>query len=206
MIRAMSGAGRQARASCDRVLRWRKALWKSQARTSRHLSPPKRLARVARLLPRRSRRRRRPEIPPRRTSPRSPKRRGRFRSTFPKPRRQAASPFREARRREPAVVRQQPPVVGSTQFGGRQQSRPRSRRDCRNRGVAIVSEAATGRLLPRRLDPQLSDVATTKAVVSDATPERPDLSERGRATVLDPATALVLARAPRPASTRAGRV
>ena len=49
MIRAMSGAGRQARASCDRVLRWRKALWKSQARTSRHLSPPKRLARVARL-------------------------------------------------------------------------------------------------------------------------------------------------------------
>ena len=82
MIRAMSGAGRQARASCDRVLRWRKALWKSQAQTSRHLSPPKRLARVARLLPRRSRRSWRPEIPPRRTSPRSPKRRGHFRSTF----------------------------------------------------------------------------------------------------------------------------
>ena len=34
-------------------------------------------------------------------------------------------PFREARRREPAVVCQQPPVVGSTQFGGRRRSRPR---------------------------------------------------------------------------------
>ena len=63
---------------------------------------------------------------------------GRFRSTFPKPRRQAASPLREARRREPAVVCQQPPVVGSTQFGGRQQSRPRSRPDCRNRGEPVV--------------------------------------------------------------------
>ena len=82
MIRAVSGAGRRARASCDRVLRWRKALWKSQAPTSRHLSPPKRLPRVARLLPRTSRRSWRPEIPPRRTSPRSPKRRRHFRSTF----------------------------------------------------------------------------------------------------------------------------
>jgi hypothetical protein len=46
-------------------------LWMSQARTSRHLSAPQRLARVARLVPRRSRRSWRPEIPPRRTSPRS---------------------------------------------------------------------------------------------------------------------------------------
>ena len=46
----------------------------------------------------------------------------------------------EARRREPAVVCQQPPVGGSTQFGGRRQSRPRgagatigtvARRSCR---------------------------------------------------------------------------
>lgn len=37
----------------------------------------------------------------------------------PKPRRQAAlRPFSEVRRREPAVVCQQPPVVGSTQLGG----------------------------------------------------------------------------------------
>ena len=57
-------------------------LWKSQARTSRHLSTPKRLARVARLLPRPSRRSWRPEIPTRRTSPRSLKYRGRFRSTL----------------------------------------------------------------------------------------------------------------------------
>jgi hypothetical protein len=33
--------------------------------------------------------------------------------------------FREVRRRESAVVCQQPPVVGSTQFGGRRRSRPR---------------------------------------------------------------------------------
>ncbi len=45
----------------------------------------------------------------------------------------------EARRREPAVVCQQPPVVGSTQFGGRRRSRPRSRRDYRNRGKGIAS-------------------------------------------------------------------
>jgi hypothetical protein len=36
-------------------------------------------------------------IPPRRTSPRSPKRWGRFRSTFPKPLRQAATPARGTR-------------------------------------------------------------------------------------------------------------
>ena len=66
---------------------------------------------------------------------------------FPKPRRQAASPLREARRREPAVVCQQPPVVGSTQFGGRQQSRPRSRPDCRNRGVAVATGVVSASLL-----------------------------------------------------------
>ena len=64
--------------------------------TSRHPSTPKRLARVARLLPRPSRRSWRPETPPRRTSPRSLKYWGRFRSTFPKPRRQAATPVRGA--------------------------------------------------------------------------------------------------------------
>jgi hypothetical protein len=85
----------------------------SQAGRPGLLSTPKRLAQVARLLPRPSRRSWRPEIPPRRTSPRSPKRRGRFRSTFPKPRRQAASPLREARRREPAVVCQQPSLWGA---------------------------------------------------------------------------------------------
>ena len=53
-------------------------------------------------------------------------------------------PFREARRREPAVVCQQPPVVRSTQFGGRRRSRPRGRRDYRNRGEAIAALAVPG--------------------------------------------------------------
>ena len=44
----------------------------------------------------------------------------------------------EERPSELPVVRQQPPVVGSTQFGGRRQSRPRSRRDHRNRGEPAV--------------------------------------------------------------------
>jgi hypothetical protein len=52
----------------------------------------------------------------------------RFRSHAGRPLR----PFGEARRRESAVVCQQPPVVRSTQFGGRRRTRPRSRRDCRN--------------------------------------------------------------------------
>ena len=114
----------------------------SQARTSRHLSTPKRLARVARLLPRPSRRSWRPEIPPRRTSLRSRKYWGRFPSTLPWILRSHAGrplrPFGEARRREPAVVCQQPPVVGSTQLGGHRRSRPRSRRDYRNRGKGIA--------------------------------------------------------------------
>ena len=44
----------------------------------------------------------------------------------------------EAPRREPAVVCQQPSVVRSPQFGDRRRSRPRGRRDYRNRGVAIA--------------------------------------------------------------------
>ena len=110
--------------------------------TSRHLSTPKRLARVARLLPRPSRRSWRPDPAATHVSA--------FSEVMeplpvhasvdsPKPRRQAAlRPFSEVRRREPAVVCQQPPVVGSTQLGGHRQSRPRSRRDYRNRGVAIA--------------------------------------------------------------------
>ena len=45
----------------------------------------------------------------------------------------------EARRREPAVVCQQPSVVRSPQFGDRRRSRPRGRRDYRNRGKPLVS-------------------------------------------------------------------
>ena len=109
-----------------------------KARTSRHLSTPKRLARVARLLPRPSRRSWRPDPAATHLSA--------FSEVLgplpvhasvdsPNPRRQAAlRPFSEVRRREPAVVCQQPPVVGSTQLGGHRQSRPRSRRDYRNRG------------------------------------------------------------------------
>ena len=44
----------------------------------------------------------------------------------------------EARRREPAVVCEQPSVVRSPQFGDRRRSRPRGRRDYRNRGIAVV--------------------------------------------------------------------
>ena len=48
----------------------------------------------------------------------------------------------EARRREPAVVCQQPPVVRSTQFGDRRRSRPRGRRDYRNRGKGIAGRSS----------------------------------------------------------------
>ena len=57
------------------------------------------------------------------------------------------SSVREARRREPAVVCQQPSVVRSPQFGGRRRSRPRGRRDYRNRG-----EAQAGRECLRRAE------------------------------------------------------
>ena len=86
--------------------------------TSRHLSTPKRLARVARLLPRPSRRSWRPDPAATHVSALSevlgplPVHAS---VDSPKPRRQAAlRPFSEVRRREPAVVCQQPPVVGST--------------------------------------------------------------------------------------------
>jgi hypothetical protein len=53
---------------------------------------------------------------------------GRFRSTLLWILRSHAArplrPFSEAPRREPATVCQQPPVVGSTQFGNRRHSRP----------------------------------------------------------------------------------
>ena len=62
-----------------------------------------------------------------------------------------------------------------------------------SRGVAIVSEAATGRLLPRRLDPQLSDVATTKAVVSDAAVGRAHHAYRSSGGLDGIVTAFVLA-------------
>jgi hypothetical protein len=45
---------------------------------------------------------------------------------------------RKARRRERPVVRQQPPVVPSAQFGDRRQSPPRGRRNCCNRGEPVV--------------------------------------------------------------------
>src|SRR4030081_1581666 len=89
----------------------------SKARTSRHLSTPKRLARGARLLPRPSRRSWRPDPAATHVSA--------FSEVMgplpvhasvdsPKPRRQAAlRPFSEVRGREPAVVCQQPPVVGA---------------------------------------------------------------------------------------------
>ena len=44
----------------------------------------------------------------------------------------------ETRRREPAVVYQQPPVVPSAQFGDRWRSRAFSRRGYRNRGIGIA--------------------------------------------------------------------
>ena len=50
----------------------------------------------------------------------------------------SSSSVGEARRREPAVVCQQPTVVRSAQFRDRQRSRPRGRRDYRNRGEPVV--------------------------------------------------------------------
>jgi hypothetical protein len=77
------------------------------------------------------------------------------RARLPRPREAAArdgitcagdSSVREARRREPAVVCQQPSVVRSPQFGEGRRSWPRGRRDYRNRGVAIAGpEQARGR-------------------------------------------------------------
>ena len=142
--------------------------------TSRHLSTPKRLARVARLLPRPSRRSWRPDPAATHVSA--------FSEVMgplpvhasvdsPKPRRQAAlRPFSEVRRREPAVVCQQPPVVGSTQLGGHRQSRPRSRRDYRNRGKGIAPSLATS-LSPRRRSARATrGTRTTKAVARDPDP------------------------------------
>jgi hypothetical protein len=93
------------------------ALWKSQARTSRHLSTPKRLT-PSRPSPA-------PTLAAQlQTDPAAThlsafsKRWGRSRSTLLRILRSHAArplrPFSEARRREPAVVCQQPPVVGST--------------------------------------------------------------------------------------------
>ena len=132
-------------------------LWKSQARTSRHLRTPNRLARIARLLPRPSRRSWRREIPPRRTSPRSLKYWGRFRSTFPKPRRQAAARVRgsatpRAGGRLSAAagcgehtVRWSPAVTAT---GGR--------RDYRNRGQRHRWLAAVGTIALRQCDRRAS--------------------------------------------------
>ena len=63
----------------------------------------------------------------------------------PKPRRQTAlSPFREARpaRRRSSLSSRR---LWGAQFGGRQQSRPRSRRDCRNRGIAVTPSREAAR-------------------------------------------------------------
>jgi hypothetical protein len=69
------------------------------------------------------------------------------------------SSVREARRREPAVVCQQPSVGRSPQLGDRRRSRPPGRRDYRNRAKGIArpelaarAEAVVARSVPARLD------------------------------------------------------
>ena len=67
------------------------------------------------------------------------------------PRRFCHSCVGEARRRELAVVCQQPPVVRSPQFGDRRRSRPPVRRDHRNRGEPAArcpTKAGAPRLTP----------------------------------------------------------
>jgi hypothetical protein len=61
-------------------------------------------------------------------------------------------PFREARRCESAVACQQPSVVSSPQLRDRRGSRPRSRRDCRNRGrpVSTLERVSGCRLAVKR--------------------------------------------------------
>ncbi len=63
--------------------------------------------------------------------------------------RASANRLGEARRREPAIVSQQPSVIRSPQFGDRRRSRPRGRRNYRNRGKPRVPGRAGGRLLSR---------------------------------------------------------
>ena len=71
----------------------------------------------------------------------------------------------EARRRESAVVCQQPPVVRSPQFGDRRRSRPRGSRDYRNRGGAITPIGARARALAVESD----HPATRGAVIAFVT-------------------------------------
>ena len=177
----MSGAGWRARAPRPALAQ---ALWKSQARTSRHLSTPKRLAQVARLLPRPSRRSWRPEIPPRRTSPRSRSNGAasgpRFRSHAGRPLR----PFGEPRHRESAVVCQQPPVVGSTQFGGRRQSRPRGV----GATIGTVALRSRGterrRRQVRRLCSRPGRSTAGAALVANHSPSAGDQDDRGVALAI----------------------
>ena len=102
----------------------------------------------------------------------------------PKPRRQAAlRPFSEVRRREPAVVCQQPPVVGSTQLGGHRQSRPRSRRDYRNRGQAIARRRRGWRALRRHCNRPGPCQREDKSSRADSRTRTPALGRiRSRAT------------------------
>jgi hypothetical protein len=124
---------------------------RTSRRTSRHLGAPKRLARVARLLARPSRRSWRRDPAATHLSPFSEVG-GPFRSTLLWILRSHAArplrPFRQARRREPAVICPEPPVVASTQFCGRRQSRRPGRPGYRNRGEPIAPLAGPGR--PKR--------------------------------------------------------
>jgi hypothetical protein len=54
--------------------------------------------------------------------------------------------------------------MGSTQSSGRQQSRPRSRPDCRNRGIGVADRRPGGRLLCRHCDRAVRSATRAKAI------------------------------------------
>ena len=88
----------------------------------------------------------------------------------------------EARRREPAVVCQQPSVVRSPQFGDRRRSRPRGRRDYRNRGKAITRPRRVARVLAGDCDhPAIRGAVITFMVERSPRPVgSPDKTDRQR--------------------------
>jgi len=90
--------------------------------------------------------------------------------------------------------------VGITQFGDRRQSRPRSRRDYRNRGEAQLGRELGGRLDCRRCDHEPHHRQMSKGVASSSARARVLYAWRGSGVVHAVVTALVLATSRVPAN------
>ena len=117
-------------------------LWKSQARTSRHLTTPKRLARVARPLPRPSRRSWRPDPAATHLSAFSEVMRPLTVHAFsPKPRRQAAAPVQASAAPRAGGRLSAAAGCGEHTVPWSPTATTTQRRDYRNRGEAIAPAA-----------------------------------------------------------------